>query len=77
MNSAGVTVGLKKHGLGGRHNFATASTSAYQLSLGASGKFTFDDFDIPVYFADISSFLDPQQHSFNFEPVWEFVEGRI
>ncbi|EKF26655.1 hypothetical protein MOQ_009645 [Trypanosoma cruzi marinkellei] len=79
LNSARVVVGQKKSkfAVGGGSSSSRRDGPTHQLSLDESGKFTFDNFPIPVHFADVSSVVDPARHPFNVEPVWDFVEGRM
>ncbi|PBJ79156.1 signal recognition particle receptor subunit beta [Trypanosoma cruzi] len=77
LNSDRVVVGHKKGKFAGGGDSSRRDGLAHQLLLDESGKFTFDNFPVPVRFADVSSVVDPARHPFNVEPVWEFVEGRM
>ncbi|ORC87211.1 uncharacterized protein TM35_000231820 [Trypanosoma theileri] len=81
VNASGIAVGRKKNksGASGRNNNSNLSRGGkvHELLLGESGKFTFDDFPVPVVFVDVSSYVSPTEHPFNVEAVREFVDEKI
>ncbi|KAH9588862.1 Signal recognition particle receptor [Trypanosoma melophagium] len=81
VNASGLAVGRRKNKSGGGVSNSNSSSSrvgkVHELLLGESGKFTFDDFPIPVVFVDVSSYVLPTEHPFNVEVVREFVDEKL
>lgn len=70
VNASGVAVGS---GNKSRRNAATHGCRAHELSLDEARKFSFANFQVPVQFVDISSFVGPEDQVYNVEPVREFA----